>query len=355
MASSFQPLDERLQQYPQLAEALRTCCIRFVMNLPEDILRSGPRLCFELQQAFWFYLDYLYEDAMKELPKLSWMNFVHLMLEASNILRSIYGSVRKRNQVLQEWRQYSKEVPLLGAVLLDETLSKSLMVQPWKGDKWMYPRGKINEGENEEECATREVYEETGIDLSGMIDDRKYVAADVYGTGCDVKLFIVPGVSITQKCAPKLRKEISHIAWVNLCELPGWDPSGREGTLRFVAVEPFVADIKWWVEQLQWSVGSMAAVTKPSQAAWDCQDSWTGDGFSGRAVACRSARSPSSVRGEPFDVGGRTRDRVNGAASKPTKGSGKNKSGKRKEVAGLVMDMSKVMREFDRGWDEGVD
>merc|ERR1719163_2196365 len=100
------------------------------------------------------------------------------MLEASDVLTALYETPMARQKLLQDWREYCKKVPRKGAVLLNERLDKCLMVQPWKGDKWMYPRGKINEDESEAECAVREVWEETGIDINGKVDVGAYVKAE---------------------------------------------------------------------------------------------------------------------------------------------------------------------------------
>jgi len=176
-------LAEWLTAYPKLGAALKACCLRFVVSLPDDILFEAPRLCFELQEAFWFYLDYFVENAKRDLPKLNQSNFVNLMLESSELLCSIYGSPKARQSCIQEWRAYCTRVPLRGAVLLNAGMDKCLMVKPWKGDKWTFPRGKINERESEDDCAVREVWEETGVDIKGRIVPSQYVKADIYGTG----------------------------------------------------------------------------------------------------------------------------------------------------------------------------
>ena len=69
------------------------------MGLPEESLQDAPRLCFELQEAYWFYLDYLYEQSKRELPKLSQVNFCHLMLESSEVLSPIYSTPKARQRV----------------------------------------------------------------------------------------------------------------------------------------------------------------------------------------------------------------------------------------------------------------
>lgn len=52
-----------------------------------------------------------------------------------------------------------------GVFLYDPTLQKILLVQS-RGDKWGFPKGTLEDNETIEECAIREVFEETGIRLT---------------------------------------------------------------------------------------------------------------------------------------------------------------------------------------------
>lgn len=247
--SSSAPTSEYLETYPKLGEALQACNLRFIINLPEESLRSAPRICFELQEAHWFYLDYLYENSRKQLPKLNMVTFFNLMLDTCDLLKAIYATPKQQRQLMDDWREYNKKVPSKGVILLNDQLTKCLMVQPWKGEKWTFPRGKINEGETEVECAKREAWEETGINVDGRVDPTAFVEADVHGTGNAVRMFMIPDIAETIPCRPNVRKEISKIGWVRLDRLPGWDPSVKETPLRFFAVEDFVPHIRQWVER----------------------------------------------------------------------------------------------------------
>lgn len=334
-ATQVPGLSEYLEMYPKLSDALQACSLRFVVNLPEESLRNAPRLCFELQEAFWFYLDYLWEGSKRELPKLNQLNFVTLMLESSDVLKSLYFSSKARQQLIQEWREYVRRVPLKGAVMLNERLDQCLMVQPWKGDKWTYPRGKINENESECECAIREVWEETGIDIKGRVDPGRYVKADVHGTSSPVKLFLVQGVPEESACAPRTRKEISKIGWIQLEKLPGWDPGGEDTKLRFIGVEPFVPELRSWVEGQR----ALAAAAEP-----------------GRQGPKLSSARPASEGPAPEPKQSQ-RNRRRGSAAKdngaaPPKDAGASAANDNDASceAPFTLDLAKVMREFDQGW-----
>jgi len=52
-----------------------------------------------------------------------------------------------------------------GVFLYDSCIDKILLVQS-RGDKWGFPKGTLEDNETVEECAIREVFEETGIKVS---------------------------------------------------------------------------------------------------------------------------------------------------------------------------------------------
>ena len=45
------------------------------------------------------------------------------------------------------------------------------MIQSIYGKSWSFPRGKINKGESELDCAIRETFEETGVKAIEIIKD----------------------------------------------------------------------------------------------------------------------------------------------------------------------------------------
>ncbi len=44
-------------------EAMEDVHTRFILNLPDDELRSAPRIFFQLEQAWWFYDDFICDGA----------------------------------------------------------------------------------------------------------------------------------------------------------------------------------------------------------------------------------------------------------------------------------------------------
>lgn len=57
------------------------------------------------------------------------------------------------------WRfnAYKQTIPTMGAIILDPTMEKCLLVRGWRSvDGWGFPTGKINKDEADDACAVRE-------------------------------------------------------------------------------------------------------------------------------------------------------------------------------------------------------
>lgn len=94
-------------------------------------------------------------------------------------------------------------------------------MKSWKGNSWSFPRGKINSGELDEDCAIREVivilfdnsmlkkktFEETGVDISSYIHSEEYIEVTIREQ--NIRLYIAQGVSIDTELMAQTRNEIS--------------------------------------------------------------------------------------------------------------------------------------------------
>lgn len=123
------------------------------------------------------------------------------------------------DSVLEQWREYKQSVPTFGAIVLNEDLTKVLLVQNyWAKNSWGFPKGKVNEDEDPSHCAVREVLEETGFDISKLIDKNEYIEASINDRL--VRLYIISGVRGETKFQPRTRKEIKSVEWFSLMDLP---------------------------------------------------------------------------------------------------------------------------------------
>lgn len=70
---------------------------------------------------------------------------------------------------------YKMNVPVCGAIILNDKLDKVLLVRGWnQKSSWTFPKGKINQNEADAVCAVREVWEEVGWDIADRIDPQLY-------------------------------------------------------------------------------------------------------------------------------------------------------------------------------------
>ena len=87
-----------------------------------------------------------------------------------------------------------------------------LLVQGYPASTtWGFPKGKLEEGENDIDAAVREMFEETGYDSRGIICEDWFLEAQVNGS--EAKMYVIPGVPDNTHFEPKTRKEIrvSHV------------------------------------------------------------------------------------------------------------------------------------------------
>jgi len=227
-------------------EILDDLSCRFIINIPEEERQNLIRICFQIELAHWFYIDFYCDE--HNLKPYGINQFAQHMFRHIPFLRSRESQVL---DVLKEWREYKRSVPTYGAILLNEDMTQVLLVQSyWTKTSWGFPKGKVNQDEDPLNCAVREVYEEIGFDISGTIKNDDYIET-VFNDQIN-RLYIVPGVSMKTKFSPQTRNEIGSIEWFALDKLP----SNRRDHLAakslnqkhsFYMVLPFIRQLKSWV------------------------------------------------------------------------------------------------------------
>lgn len=159
----------------------------------------------------------------------------------------------------EEFLAYKVRVPVRGAILLDESMERVVLVKGWKkGASWSFPRGKINKDEKDIDCTVREVWEETGFDIraAGLVpeNERDVKFIDITMREQHMRMFVFRDVPLDTFFEPKTRKEISKIQWYNLRDLPGFARKNRNdgdsgNANKFYMVAPFMSHVKKWIGQ----------------------------------------------------------------------------------------------------------
>ncbi|CAJ1447059.1 unnamed protein product [Effrenium voratum] len=204
------------------------------------------RGCLELQSlfkgAYWFFLDEIVAPCKGHFPSLGAEQFVQLLAAQEQTPNTWV-------EEFQQWSQRQLAKPRCGAAIFDARQERLLMVQSFHR-VWCFPAGKLEEGEEEVDCAVREVQEEIGIDIADRINERQFVKSiitDKQQRAIPVKLFIITGIPEKSSFKPRVKQEIEKIAWIRVSKLPGW---GSEATnLRFLQMGSLVPELKRWLSR----------------------------------------------------------------------------------------------------------
>ncbi|KAL3718979.1 hypothetical protein ACJRO7_003995 [Eucalyptus globulus] len=214
-------------------ELLDDLCSRFVLNVPKEDLQSFERILFLVEYAHWFYEDNSVEKN-PSLKSLSLKEFTGLLFNSCEVLRPYVAHI---DDIFKDFTSYKVRVPVTGAIILDETYERCLLVKGWKGTSWSFPRGKKNKDEEDHACAIREVLEETGFDVSNLLNKDEYIEM-IFGQQ-RVRLYVIAGVKDDTAFAPLTKKEISvcllfgqsitcwnfESAFVSILRHVGWRPN----------------------------------------------------------------------------------------------------------------------------------
>ncbi|KAI0881864.1 uncharacterized protein GGS22DRAFT_51592 [Annulohypoxylon maeteangense] len=239
-----------------LEDWLDDLCVRFIINLPKADLSSVARICFQIEEAQWFYEDFI-RLIDPTLPSMSLRSFMMKMFEYCPLLASF--SADEHLRAFEEFMQYKTRVPVRGAILLNDNMDATVLVRGFKkGATWSFPRGKINKDEDDLDCAVREVYEEIGFDirLAGLINEitpAQYFEVTMQNQ--QVRLYVFRGISENTVFGTRTRKEIGAIRWYKVDELPTYrkkkggriNGAGGPGNEKFYMVAPFMVQLRQWV------------------------------------------------------------------------------------------------------------
>ncbi|XP_065337600.1 m7GpppN-mRNA hydrolase [Cloeon dipterum] len=248
MAAIHPPIME-YQKNLVSSDILDDLASRFIINVPEEERSNEIRICFQIELAHWYYLDF-YCKNNSSLRKCSIKEFHACMLKHIPHLNRYSSSAEK---MYEAWRAYKMSVPTFGAIILNENMTHVLLVQGYYSKcSWGFPKGKVNEGEEWSRCAIREVLEETSFDISPYLRENDFLE-HVHNDQL-IRLYIISGVPSDTSFKPSTRCEIKSIQWFPVDQLPCTkkDTTSKDalglGTNSFFMIIPFIRRIRNWIE-----------------------------------------------------------------------------------------------------------
>lgn len=164
---------------------------RFIINVPESEIANTDRICFQIEQAHWYYEDFIRDDptaalattttqsdgsALPPLPGYTLKRFAAEMFERCPLIADLVKNPRvDTEEIYRRFVAYKMNVPVCGAIILNDRLDKILLVRGWTSKSWTFPKGKINQNETEVNCAIREV-NNNGLRMAVLVSSYCYLA-----------------------------------------------------------------------------------------------------------------------------------------------------------------------------------
>ena len=212
----------------------------------------------QLEFAHWYWIDnYMDENLVK---RTDFPTFIDYVLPAMKIIKKLHLD---SNSMVSMYKAEKNSIPSFGAILLNKSLTKTLLVKNKKS--WNFPAGKFEKERDKEvtQCAIREVLEEIGYDISNEIDSKENIIECINNpysyTESQEKiivdvpkfttLYIIPNIDDKTKFKSGNYKEIKHIKWFNIDDIP------TKPTRRFFLASKFLYKLKKVVKELKQSYG----------------------------------------------------------------------------------------------------
>lgn len=220
---------------------LEDLLVRFVINCPAEDLSSIERVFFQVEEAQWFYTDFMRQLDLS-LPSMKMKLFAPRLLSKCPLLWK-WGDPA---DALSRFGKYKSTIPVRGIALLNKEMTRMVLVQGTERALWSFPRGKISKDEDDLVCAVREVKEETGFDAREYVNEKDVMERTVHGK--NFKIYLARNVPEDFPFEPLARNEIALIQWFDIKLL---QKSVKLSPNKYFAVDPFMKPLTRWINRMK--------------------------------------------------------------------------------------------------------
>jgi len=169
--------------------------IYFTNNIENcDQLSKGLTLTFFSEKITSYLVDFVFDDDKVE----------HVII-----------AVDDYETAFIEFQKYFKIIEAAGGIVSNDKNEKLFI---YRLDKWDFPKGKIEEGENIEEAALREIEEECGVNqltIKKSLQDTFHL----YKVRCDIifkrTYWFETVSSFSGELVPQLEEDITNVEWLS--------------------------------------------------------------------------------------------------------------------------------------------
>ncbi|EKE39124.1 hypothetical protein ENUP19_0173G0011 [Entamoeba nuttalli] len=196
-----------------LSDVMNDLCARFVINNPVNEYNDSIRFLFLLELAHWYYMDN-WTKKLNYLPMITDFKFF-----VETFVREVKWKTFDLKNVdveVDKWKTYKSRISVVGALLLNESLTHVIRVRAPSSLHFSFPRGKMNLLEDPRFSCVRETKEETGITISieqckqeysFVIESHKGVANH------STTYYVIPDIPMNSEFKPMCKEEIAEVKW----------------------------------------------------------------------------------------------------------------------------------------------
>ena len=115
---------------------LEDLLVRFLVNVPDEDLSSIERVFFQIEEAQWFYTDFV-RQLNPLLPSMKMKSFATKLLKKCPLIWK-WGDPA---DAISRFGKYKSTIPVRGVALFNKDLTKVVLVKGTESNGWSFPRG----------------------------------------------------------------------------------------------------------------------------------------------------------------------------------------------------------------------
>jgi mRNA-decapping enzyme subunit 2 len=218
---------------------LEDLLVRFLVNVPDEDLSSIERVFFQIEEAQWFYTDFV-RQLNPLLPSMKMKSFATKLLKKCPLIWK-WGDPA---DAISRFGKYKSTIPVRGVALFNKDLTKVVLVKGTESNAWSFPRGKISKDETDIDCAVREAEEETGFNARDLVNENDVIERTIKGK--NYKIYLVKNVPEDYNFEPLARNEISKIQWHDMKSI---QKKSRSNPNNFFIVSAILKPMLGWINK----------------------------------------------------------------------------------------------------------
>lgn len=206
------------QKFKFTEEQANELFVRFILNAPPESFSTPEDICLMLESAFYFYSDILIHRRIIFNNQKS--DFKGLCKGLFSYIPQLAPLEKYSDQLFKVHKTHYSKANATGCICYNKELTHVLVVHHQiKCKEFSFPKGKMSKGESYTEAALRETLEETGLDVTNYINEKKFIEYSRKGGKSNVRLFHVTGLTMSEHLESPSPLEIFCVRWIRINDI----------------------------------------------------------------------------------------------------------------------------------------